>query len=135
MHHSKDIALESFYRRLLRLNIEPGDIREDFIRGSGSGGQKINKTSSCVRLTHLPSGVTVRCQEARGQFQNRIRAWQMLCEKFEEIRVKEDLEKRQAREKKKRQKRGRPYKVKQKILDSKKKRSLIKKQRKKVDLS
>ncbi len=59
------------------------DLEESFIRGSGSGGQKINKTASCVRLTHRPSGLEVKVQEARSQALNRFFARRRLCELYE----------------------------------------------------
>ncbi len=62
----------------------PGDVGETFTRGSGAGGQKINKTSSTVVLRHEPTGVEVRCQEERSQAVNRERAWERFCEKLEE---------------------------------------------------
>ena len=70
--------------RLDALGILPGDVAETFTRGSGAGGQKINKTSSTVVLRHGPSGLEVRCQEERSQAVNRERAWERFCEKLEE---------------------------------------------------
>lgn len=69
--------------RLDALGILPGDVTETFTRGSGAGGQKINKTSSTVVLRHEPSGTEVRCQDERSQSVNRERAWQRFCEKLE----------------------------------------------------
>lgn len=65
------------------LGILPGDVTETFTRGSGAGGQKINKTSSTVVLRHEPSGTEVRCQDERSQAVNRERAWERFCEKLE----------------------------------------------------
>ncbi len=70
--------------RLDAAGVLPGDVTEVFIRGSGPGGQKINKTSSTVVLRHGPSGLEVRCQEERGQAANRALAWERFCEKLEE---------------------------------------------------
>ncbi|MFT8878261.1 MAG: peptide chain release factor 1 [Oenococcus sp.] len=58
--------------------IDPKDVREDVYRSSGAGGQHINKTSSAVRLVHLPTGIKVEMQEQRSQQQNRAKAWQIL---------------------------------------------------------
>jgi protein subunit release factor B len=58
-------------------------VEECFIRGAGAGGQKINKTSSTVRLRHLPTGVEVRCQRERNQSVNRLLAWVELADKLE----------------------------------------------------
>ncbi len=69
--------------RLAALGISVADVEERFIRGSGPGGQKINKTSSTVWLRHRPTGVDVRCQQERSQAANREQAWRELCEKLE----------------------------------------------------
>ncbi|MSU50695.1 MAG: peptide chain release factor-like protein [Opitutus sp.] len=69
--------------RLAALGIAWGDVDERFVRGSGPGGQKINKTSSTVWLRHRPTGIEVRCQRERSQAANRELAWQELCGKLE----------------------------------------------------
>ncbi|HEY1764331.1 MAG TPA: peptide chain release factor-like protein [Opitutaceae bacterium] len=78
---------ESVLRRLGLLGIPLSDVEERFVRGSGPGGQKINKTSSTVWLRHRPSGIEVRCQAERSQAANRDEAWRDLCAKLE-ARVK-----------------------------------------------
>jgi protein subunit release factor B len=76
--------------RLDALGVLAGDVTETFTRGSGPGGQKINKTSSTVVLRHGPTGVEVRCQAERRQAANRERAWALFCEKLEQrVRVAE----------------------------------------------
>ena len=69
--------------RLARLGARVDDVDERFVRGTGPGGQKINKTSSTVWLRHRPTGVEVRCQRERSQSANRDLAWRELCEKLE----------------------------------------------------
>lgn len=65
------------------MGVLASDVVEVFIRGSGAGGQKINKTASTVVLRHGPSGTEVRCQQERSQAMNRMRAWELFCEKLE----------------------------------------------------
>ena len=69
--------------RLRALGVRVADVEEKFVRGTGPGGQKINKTSSTVWLRHGPTGVEVRCQRERSQAVNREVAWAELCAKLE----------------------------------------------------
>ncbi|MBQ2604371.1 MAG: peptide chain release factor 2 [Clostridia bacterium] len=77
----------------VNITIPPEDIQMDVYRSSGAGGQKVNKTSSAVRLTHIPTGIVVSSQIERNQFQNRDIAMKMLISKLVEIKEKEHLEK------------------------------------------
>lgn len=70
-------------QRLKALGWQTAEVEERFVRGSGPGGQKINKTSSTVWLRHVPTGIEVRCQRERSQVANRELAWLELCEKLE----------------------------------------------------
>ena len=81
---SKD-KQEALRKRMENLGIFEKDIVEKFIRSSGKGGQKVNKTSTCVYLKHLPTQIEVKCQEERNQALNRFLARRILTDKIEEM--------------------------------------------------
>lgn len=116
--------------RMLRLRIQESDLVEKFILGSGSGGQKINKTSSCVYIKHIPSGIEVKCQSTRSRDLNRLYARRDLCEKLEERLFKEKSNKQKEIEKIRRQKRRRSKRAQEKVLSNKKSHSEKKQLRK-----
>ncbi len=104
---------------MTRLGIHEADLDESFIRGSGSGGQKVNKTSSCVYLLHRPSGIEIKCQRERSQAMNRYFARRELCDRLE-ARIKGAASARQQEaEKIRRQKRRRSRRAKARMLDDK----------------
>jgi len=115
-----------------RLGILEQDLAEHFIRGSGKGGQKINKTSSCVQLVHQPSGIEIRCQQTRSQADNRYWARRELCDRVEGKILGEKSKKQQAFEKIRRQKRRRSRRAKARMLDAKTKQGSKKKLRGRV---
>lgn len=123
---------EALQKRMNKLRLREEDLQEEFIRGSGPGGQKINKTSSTVVLRHVPSGIEVRCQRERSQVMNRHWARVELCDRMEAVLKEARMSLQNEREKTRRQNRPRPRGLKQRILDTKKNRSGVKKNRGRV---
>jgi protein subunit release factor B len=123
----KQAALEA---RMAALGIEEEDLHESFILGSGSGGQKINKTNSCVFLKHIPSGLQVKCQESRSRETNRYQAREALCDAFEGIRRDKATAQKQAIEKNRRRNRQRSRRSKQRSVAEKRQLSEKKAMRK-----
>jgi peptide chain release factor 2 len=82
----------------IEIDINPADVRTDTYRASGAGGQHINKTDSAVRLTHIPTGIVVQCQNDRSQHRNRDEAWQMLRSRMYEHEMRKRMEQQQALE-------------------------------------
>lgn len=112
------------------LALRPEDVEEQFTRGGGHGGQKINKTSSVVQLKHLPTGIEVRMQKHREQSKNRLSAWKLLIFKLEERVKGAESRNAQAVFKLRKQKQRRSRRAKEKMLGEKHHRSDIKEGRK-----
>ncbi len=106
--------------RMSSLGIREEEIEETFIRSSGKGGQHVNKTSTCVYLKHLPTGIEVKCQQERSQALNRYRARVILAAKVEQLIRGRESEEIQRIEKIRRQKRKRSKRAKEKMLADKK---------------
>ena len=90
---------EELRQRMEKLGILDEDLVEKFIRGSGSGGQKVNKTASCVYLKHEPSGIEIKCQQDRSRVMNRYIARKELCEQLAEIALGIKSKRQQSQEK------------------------------------
>lgn len=120
---------QELFARMQELGIQEEDLVEKFILGSGKGGQKVNKTSSCVYLKHLPTGTEIKCQKARSRAENRFFARRELCEKIASERFQEKTRKEQEAAKIRRQKKRRSRKQQQKMLEEKKQRGDVKKLR------
>ena len=118
--------------RMAALGIRETDLDEQFIRGSGNGGQKVNKTSSCVYLCHKPTGLEIKCQRERSQTMNRFYARRELCDRLEERLRGAQSARQQAAEKIRRQKRRRSRRAKQVMLDDKRQHATKKSLRRSV---
>jgi len=116
----KELALE---KKFERFNIHEKDIIEKFVRSGGKGGQKLNKTSTCVYLKHIPTGIEVKCQRERSQSLNRFLARRILANKIEEMVLGKESEERKRIEKIRRRKRRRSKRAKEKMLREKKMQS------------
>jgi protein subunit release factor B len=118
--------------RLAALGLAETEFEEKFARSSGPGGQNVNKVSTSVTLRHVPTRLSVTAQDSRSQAINRRTAWLRLLALIEKAREEAKAAKVAAREKIRRQKRPRPWGVKQRIMDNKRRRSETKKMRKSV---
>jgi len=128
----KELALRE---RMERLGVLESDLRETFIRSSGPGGQKVNKTSSCVFLVHLPTGLSVKCQQERSQAINRFLARRLLLDRIEKIKTGAVAAEKARIEKLRRQKQRRSRRAKEKMLAQKHLQAEKKSARTKVDPS
>lgn len=122
----KKAALE---RRMQALGIDEDDLVEKFIRGTGSGGQKINKTSSCVFLQYPPAQLEIKIQRERSREMNRYLAREELCDRLEAARLAKKTARKQAREKVRRQKRRPSQRARARNVEKKRKHGQKKKDR------
>ncbi len=110
---------DELHKRMEKVNIKEDDLIEKFILGSGKGGQKVNKTSSCVYLKHIPTGIEVKCQQERSREANRFFARRALCERIEKEIFKIETAKEREEEKTRRQKQRRKRKTQKKLIEDK----------------
>ncbi len=114
---------KALLERMARLGVAESDLRETFVRSSGPGGQKVNKTSTCVQLVHVPTGLTVKCQRERSQAMNRFLARRLLLDRIERLQKGVVEAERQRTEKIRRQKRKRSKRAREKMLEAKRRQS------------
>jgi len=114
-------------KKMDKLEVYEKDLQEKFIRSGGKGGQNVNKTSTCVYLKHIPTGIEVKCQRERSQALNRFLARRILVNKIETIKLGKLSEEKKKIEKIKRQKRKRSKRAKEKMLTDKRKTAQKKK--------
>ena len=124
---------DSVVERMARLGIHDVDLEETFARSSGPGGQNVNKVATAVTLRHRPSGVSVTVQDSRSQAVNRKLARERLLDAIESAREERRAAEIAEREKTRRRKSPRPAALKKKILEGKRKRGELKRQRAKIE--
>jgi peptide chain release factor len=123
---------QALKERMKKLEIREEDLVEKFIRSQGHGGQNVNKTSTCVYLKHLPTGLEVKCQQERSQALNRFIARRLLSDKIENSILGKQSAEQQRIEKIRRQKRKRSKRAQEKMLAEKHRQSEKKQNRQRL---
>ncbi len=123
---------KALMERMASLGVAESDLRETFVRSSGPGGQNVNKTSTCVQLVHIPTGLTVKCQRERSQAVNRFLARRLLLDRIEKLQKGIVEAQRDRAEKIRRQKRKRSRRAREKMLEAKHRQSDKKARRMKI---
>ena len=114
---------DTLKKKMRHFGMYERDLVEKFVRSGGKGGQNVNKTSTCVYLKHIPTGIEVKCQRERSQSLNRFLARRILVGKIEALVAGRESEERKRIEKIRRQKRKRSKRAKEKMLAEKKMQS------------